>query len=264
MYNAKVIEYPNESVQIRQYSKVVGVEAEKDDLKNNNYDVEPFTNKRVKVVENFEDEETREKENQRKSLARTKSQISTYARCYEWEMFVTLTFNPKETERTDFKLCMKRVRNFLKNAKSRLANNLKYLAVPELHADGKSWHVHILMADTGDIVFTDSGKRKNGMIIYNLTGWKWGYSTASIIKDTYRVQHYIVKYMNKQTFAHAQHAHRYYVSNNLPKPKVSLFLLEEEEKAEFVQNIADSMGKEIVFSKTKYSDYTDVTYIELQ
>ena len=137
------------------------------------------------------------------SLARTRSKIYEYARSCSWQWFCTLTFAPDQTDRTDFKLCMKRVRQWLNNQKKRFSPGLFYLAVPEIHTKnqdkyGITWHVHILLADIGNMGMIFSGHYdKSGRKIYNLSGWNFGFSTAVQIEpgESHRVSRYIIKYI---------------------------------------------------------------------
>ena len=258
MYNFKVIQYPNGTCQIRYYSEMMGKEEyQEEKTKEIEFETEPFSGTKARVVNDFGNPE----ENQRKSLAHTRSMIHTYARCCRWEWFCTFTYDGKKVDRYDFKLCMKKIRNWLKNQR-RLAPDLKYLAVPEMHKDG-AWHLHVLLADSGTMKFVDSGKKYLGMKIYNLSGWKWGFSTATEIQDTFRIQNYISKYMTKDCFALSQNCHRYYASRNLPKPMVKHLLINSNDVDEVIQNLLDSLGMEIQHTKTIHSDFTDVTYIEL-
>ena len=110
MYNLKIIEYPNGSAQIRLYSQPIGIEHEETSQV---WDYEPFTKKKARVVDDLKDDS---EENKLKSLARTKSMIGTYARCACWEWFVTLTYDGRKVDRTDFKECMKRLVNGFRTA----------------------------------------------------------------------------------------------------------------------------------------------------
>lgn len=224
------------------------------------WEVEPFTGKKVRSVEEFTDNA---EENRRKSLARTKAMIGMYARSAAWEWFVTLTFAPNKADRENFGECMGKARNWFQNARKRLAPDLQYLVVPELHADGKSWHVHALLSATGNMEFVDSGRKKNGQDIYNLSGWSCGFSTATKVRDIYRVQKYILKYITKECHAMAAGAHRYYVSNNLPMPKESVFCVEPGEQERVIKEIADSLGVEVSYRSGPKGNYVTVEYLDL-
>lgn len=204
-------------------------------------------------------------ENREKSLIRTRSQINLYSRSLIWDYFVTLTFSPQKIDRTDFKKCMSKARNWLQNIRKRQAPDLGFLCVPELHKDLASYHLHLLIANTGKMAFIDSGHEKAGRTIYNLPSWKWGFSTASKIdkEDIYKVQSYLAKYMTKECHIFTKGAHRYYVSNNLPKPREAVYCIEPSEIEMTICTIADSLGQEIV-RRSEVKGYVDVTYIELQ
>ena len=131
-----------------------------------------------------------------------------------------------------------------------------------MHIDG-AWHLHALLADTGSMIFENSGKRKYGQQIYNLSNWKWGFSTATKVRDTYRLQNYISKYITKETLIHTKNAHRYYVSNNLLEPKTSCFLLEPTEEDDFLQDLIDNLEANITHKKIISNTFVNVEYIEL-
>ena len=260
IYNCKIIEYPNGSAQIRLYSNPIDTASEKP--KGKEWDLEPFTGTKVREVKEISSIDS--DINRKKSLARTKSKISTYARCAVWEYFVTLTFDPKRTERGNFKECMRKTRNWLHNMRKRFAADLQYLVVPELHADGVSWHIHALFSNVGNMIFVDSGRKKSGQIIYNLAGWRWGFSTATKVRDVFRIQKYITKYMTKECHALASGAHRYYVSQNLSAPKISTMLVDSMEQEELINQITESLGMKISYRSKPTGDYVKVTYVELQ
>lgn len=227
--------------------------------------IEPFSGKVVRVVDDFKPEPTSSKSvSLQSSIARTKRMISDYSRCAVWEWFVTLTFAPDKADRTNFKECMAKVRNWLNNARKRFAPDLKYLVVPELHKDNVSWHVHMLLANTGSMKFVDSGHKKSGYTIYNLSGWRFGFSTATKIRETLRVRTYILKYITKESCVLAYGAHRYYASHNLPKPKVTSYFIPEDEQWGMIQSICDKLELSSGWVSHSSGDYTDTTYIELE
>ena len=270
MYNVKLITYPNGSAQVKQYSHPVGRET-----------VDPSITKRenperkelLKTCRDFGIVLGDKDELMRNSLSRTRKKIAEYARCFCPEYFCTLTFDPKHTDRTDFNLCMKRARNWLSNQRQRYAPDIQYLCVPELHTKnqakyGLCWHVHFLMAQTGNMEMTFSGKlTKSGQKIYNLSGWHFGFSTAVPIEpgkeNLYRVQNYVVKYMTKQAHALSKGAHRYYVSNNLKNPEIRKFFIDPGKQEEKIEEICAELDKEVTWV-SEISGYVDVRCHELQ
>ena len=272
-YDCKVVEYPDGSIQLRVYDNPIPVY---DDLSvyedyplGNEFEFlcEFFIGCEVKEVNFFTSVEKQRtsaeiEENRDRSYRRCKNMIFQYARCYKWQYFVTITFSPDKVDRTDFSECSRKLRRWLNNQRVN-APDLKYLFVPELHADGKSWHFHGLMSDIGNIKFIDSGHKSKGDIIYNLGKWSYGFSTATVIKDTCRVSKYIGKYITKTVCELTEKKHRYYVFNNLSMPVVFTYSFPGESKDYVINFISDLYSKDVGVFKTVKSDFNTVTYIEL-
>lgn len=221
----------------------------------------PFTEKiqRVYTVEDANAQERKKLDNMARSFRRTRSALYMYARQCNWEYFITLTYSPDKIEnRYDFSLCMKKVHKWIDNCKMRKAKDLLYLLVPEQHKDG-AWHIHGLLCNTTGLTFTDSGKRYDGKIVYNLDDWKLGFSTATKVTDTYKVSNYITKYITKDLCAITPGKQRYFVSKSIPKPKIFTALIDSDEVDSFVQEVADSYGADLEYQKD-VSGYLDVNY----
>lgn len=225
------------------------------------YCYNPFTEKiqRVYTVEDEIVEKKKKLDNLSRSFRRTRSALYMYARQCNWEYFITLTYSPDKLEnRYDFSLCMKKVHTWINNCKKRKAENLLYLLVPEQHKDG-AWHIHGLLCNTTGLTFTDSDKRYNGKIVYNLDDWKLGFSTATKVTDTYKVSNYITKYITKDLCAITPGKQRYFVSKSIPKPKTFTALIDLDEVDSFIQEVADSCGADLEWQKD-VSGYLDVNY----
>ena len=195
------------------------------------YCYNPFTEKiqRVYTVEDEIAEKKKKLDNLSRSFRRTRSALYMYARQCDWEYFITLTYSPDKIEsRYDFSLCMKKAHKWIDNCKQRKAKDLLYLLVPEQHMDG-AWHIHGLLCNTTGLTFTDSGKRYDGKIVYNLDDWKLGFSTATRVTDTYKVSNYITKYITKDLCAVTPGKQRYFVSETIPKPKTFTALIDPDE-----------------------------------
>lgn len=267
-YNLRLIEYPNGSAQIRIYDKPLRVvpdnPCEMEEIPAG-YAREPFKGTLVREVGDFEEVAGDPLLSRQASLSRTRRLIGEYARSAVWEWFCTFTFSPDKSERSNYKRCSQQMRTWLKNARDRKAPGLKYLAVPELHRDLVSWHFHALLANCGELQFKSSGIIREGMPVFNIPGWRSGFSTATRVQDVYRIQKYIVKYMTKQCHILSKGEHRYFVSQGLPRPKHSLFLIEKGEELDMVQSISDALGLTVSWVFTsKPGGYTDVTYIDLE
>jgi len=98
--------------------------------------------------------------------------------------------------------------------------------VPEQHKSGR-WHFHGLISSADDISLGISESNVKG--IYNMHGFKYGYTTATKVQDTKRVSTYISKYITKEVADLTVGRHRYIKSNNLDKADVVEYAVESEE-----------------------------------
>lgn len=268
-YNVKIIEYPSGEVQIRQYS--TPMRCKEDKPQKDYWDdhlVEPFHGGVVRVVDEFyRDSEISDEEreaNRWRNASRTKQAVFMYARCVEWEWFVTLTFSEDKVDRYDYDECSKKARRWMNNQRTRYAPDLQYLLVPEQHKDG-AWHFHALLARIGDMRFVDSGHRSRNQIVYNMVKWQYGFTTATKVKDVHKVAKYVGKYITKHICDCTPGKQRYFVSQNIPLPKVSVLFCEENEINDFLREWSESTGKKISHvSQTRDMDtsYTHVAYYE--
>lgn len=263
-YNFKVLKYPNGSVQVRIYNDPVIIQYQYDS--NEKFDeciIDPFDGERISTVEDFDEVTYQKMRCIQSSLARTRRAILDYARRAKWEWFATFTFAPDRSERSNYGRCCRQMRTWLKNVRDRKAPDLEYLAVPELHRDGINWHFHVLMSKTGTLDFKESGHyAKDGKTIFNIPGWRQGYSTATEVQDTYRVQNYIVKYMTKMCHLLTKGEHRYFVSQGLPEVQETSCFIEPGKDLEMIEDLAESLGMEVSFIR-HLEGYLNVTYVEL-
>lgn len=292
-YDFKVIQFPNGSTEIRIYDKPISPLDEKENarrqtkraktierrLKETSVPTElvyvPFEDKDLEVVDLDEkafcefSDDMRKRKNARDSYRRTINKIHDLARCEKWTMFYTLTFSSTVVDRQDFGFCMKKARKWFDNLKQRKAHDLKYLIIPELHADGVSWHIHGLVCNDNGITYVDSGlKDKSGKTIYNVENYKLGFSTATKIEDTHKVSSYVLKYITKDLCEKSLGQRRYYRSNNLQEPKTLTLLSSEVFGEGYIHDldnleiILNSFGCDEVTRVQKVSsEYCSVTYI---
>lgn len=215
---------------------------------------------------------------------RAKSRIYDYAMANEWDWFFTLTFSPEKADRTDYKVCLKKLQKWLKNIRERYSPALKFLFVPELHKDGVSWHFHGLVAGMTNVQFQmavnskdDSVVVHNGKVVYNCEKWKYGHSECTRVIDTQRVSNYITKYITKSLSAHLEGENRYLCSRNLNKPKEFKYFIPVQDNV-----YGFELGKvqagltldylyspdDIIYQKTRTYEYngvkSTVTYVEVQ
>lgn len=150
-----------------------------------------------------------------RSIRRTKSTIADLVLCNNFEYFCTFTFDPKKHDRYDVNRC-KFVMSMWLHRQREHSPEMKYLIVPEFHKDG-ALHFHALIANYNGRL-KDSKKRHNGRIVYNMTGYRAGFTTAvPIDNNKVAVSNYIKKYITKD-MPLIYGRKRYWVSQNLIKP----------------------------------------------
>ena len=164
------------------------------------------------------------------SLSATKNRIYNIARSNMWDWFITLTFDRTRTDSSEYDTIVKRLKIFLNNIQKRKCPDMKYLIVPELHADKEHYHFHGLLANADGMHFVYSGRDdKAGEPIYNVKDWTWGFTTATRIKDSGRASSYITKYITKDNENILKEKNRYYCSRNIDRADAELFLKDEED-----------------------------------
>jgi len=150
------------------------------------------------------------------SYRRTKTRLSDIVIANKFDLFCTFTF---ATDRQDIKHCKQRMGRWLNHQYMR-TGKFKYLIVPEFHKDGVSIHFHALFQGYGGELIDSGHKRKDGRIVYNIPGWRFGFSTATKI-DTEGlplVASYVKKYITKD-MPQIDNKKRYWCSHNLIRPK---------------------------------------------
>ncbi len=122
------------------------------------------------------------------------------------DTFVTFTYAPEQTDdKADYDGCYKQLGVWLSNRVQR--RDLKYVCVPERTKKGDI-HFHAIMNRSALKLVPSlspyTGKRlqHNGNDLWNVSDWKYGFTSAEIIgkssDDRRAVAKYIFKYMGKQ------------------------------------------------------------------
>lgn len=202
----------------------------------------------------------------KQNLLRTKKTIYDVCRCNTWDYFITLTFKREKDSENDkyyvdcsnYDDCIKAVGKWFNNVRNRKANDIKYVIVPEFHADGEHYHFHGLLSNVGNLSFVDSGhKTKDGLTIYNIADWKFGFTNATKVKDTSKCSSYITKYITKDLEKRIKGKKHFVKSQNCDMPKIINLYMSDEEKMKYVYGL-----KDICYTKTDTNIYNTVTYIE--
>ena len=198
---------------------------------------------------------------QRVSMNRTIQKIYEIARSNRWEYFITLTFDPQKHNSKNYDYITGIMHDWLKYLKKTYAPDLIYLIVPELHADGQKYHFHGVLANCGNIPFLESGHKIGNEPIYNIGAYKFGWSTATKVKDTFRVSSYITKYITKDLCCVTMGKKRYWCSKNCNRPTVQNYHMTQEE----ISQILEDCQENIVFAKTAQLPFIgqNIKYIEM-
>lgn len=168
---------------------------------------------------------------------RAAAKVREIALCTEFKYFVTLTLDAARVDRYDISAIMRKVSAWLDNNVRR--HGLAYVLVPELHKDG-AVHFHgffnaaLPVTDSGTLSVTGSKKPRKprsaaqraewlasgGHVVYNLSGWPLGFSTAIELYGGYAAAvGYVCKYVRKQQSKIG--GRWYYSGGKLGQPKVS-------------------------------------------
>ena len=160
--------------------------------------------------------ETSAADNLARAVRRAKQNLRDLALCNEMKYFVTLTLDRAEIDRYDMTVIVRKLNAWCSNQVQRCG--LAYILVPERHKDG-AVHFHGFINDALDVVDSGTlsvpGSKKprkprskaqraewlahGGRIVYNLPGWKIGFSTAiELYGDSVAAVNYCCKYVGKQ------------------------------------------------------------------
>ena len=273
-YNTRIIDYGNGEKRVVTYKKAVKL---LEDEEKEFYREE----REKKKTDNKEKKERTEKEiehSKHTSMNRTKNTVYNLARANKWDYFATFTFAPDKVEdRTDLDALSKKIRKWLSNLKLD-APELMYLLIPEQHKRYElnmkhAWHFHALLAnipnDWLDVLDPNEVKiaaQLYPIIVYSINKFKLGFTTLTKVTSNDKVSNYIAKYITKSLSETVDGRNRYFVSQNVKKPKETFFMCKTSEYMNFKQenndeyqrmnscdlyleNLIDS--NKIVYSKSK-------------
>ncbi len=145
--------------------------------------------------------------NKRRALRRAKITAFDKILCNpDLDTFATFTLSPEAVgDRATWGDCYKCLRTWLCNRVNR--HGLKYIVCPERHIAG-GIHFHGVMNRPAlDLIqatnaHTGQPLTHNGKPLFNITSWRYGYSSAALVDcsalDREKVAKYIFKYMGKQ------------------------------------------------------------------
>lgn len=166
--------------------------------------------------------------------ARARTKLYDLVRCnWDLDCMVTLTFDADKIDRTSYDDIIKALNGWFANRVRR--NGLKYVVVPEYHADGEAIHFHGL-CNFDALSTMYSGKRHKGRKVYNITDFPFGFTVVKRIadgdSDRQRVAAYVCKYISK---GNAKVGGRYFLhGGRLAKPTTVLRELSDDDLAQLL------------------------------
>lgn len=156
------------------------------------------------------------------SIIRAKNKVIEYALCNNFEYFVTFTINGDKFPRDDLKGYFSKFSQFIRNQRRLTGAEIKYLLIPELHKDGKSWHLHGLMSGLDFPLGTfDSSLHPEKLCNKGYFRWlqyerAFGFCSLCPIDSLSAVSRYITKYITKDLGESLSRGdHLYYASRGL-------------------------------------------------
>jgi hypothetical protein len=162
-----------------------------------------------------------------RSIRRTKREITKIVMANDFDLWGTLTLDPKKVNRFDMDESKKKLKNYLDTERRR--GKFEYIIIPELDKGG-AFHFHTLTKGySGKLVekHRSNGTQiisKDGKPVYKLATYTLGFSDFINIgntpEDRLRVSLYVKKYMTKQTEIIFFGKKRYWASRGLTKPIV--------------------------------------------
>lgn len=173
------------------------------------------------------------KANQKKlknNVQRAKNTVLEKALCNDWTWFVTLTLDKAKYQRDNLSVFQKDLSQWIRDYRKKYrkqnpAFDVKYLFIPELHADGKNWHMHGLLSELPWDDLEPHPVRslsEKGYLNWAPYQKKFGFCSLGAIRDNTRTALYITKYITKDLARSVTDldANLYYCSTGLNKAEV--------------------------------------------
>lgn len=169
------------------------------------------------------------------NILRAKSKIFELAFCNHWDWFFTGTLDKTKYDRTDLDKYHKDLTQWFRDYKKKTGIQIAFLLIPELHSDGKSWHMHgflrgipiehLVQFRIGDKMGKAlADKVQKGDAVFNWPAYskKFGFCDLEPIKNHEAVSKYVTKYVSKSLAEGVTelNAHMYYHSRGLNEAEV--------------------------------------------
>lgn len=137
------------------------------------------------------------------AVSRAKGRIYELAACNEWGYFITCTLDAAKYDRHNLPKFRRDFAQFLRNQRRLHGYDIKYLLIPEQHADG-AWHLHGLITGVPDNELSKfvAGQHPQKLIKGGYKNWakyaeRFGFCSLGRVRNHKAVAAYITKYVAK-------------------------------------------------------------------
>lgn len=146
------------------------------------------------------------------SISRSRRIILELGLCNDWEFFGTFTLDSSKFDRCDLDHFRRSFSQFIRDYRKKAQKNgiitdIRFLLVPELHSDGKSWHMHGLFSGLGPFLrsfldysadhFVPDSLKFNDYYIWEDYHNKFGFCSFAPVRNKVACGFYITKYLYK-------------------------------------------------------------------
>lgn len=217
------------------------------------------------------------------SLKRTKIAMNMLLDMNDFDWFCTLTFDKEKIDRFNDSCVFNAYKKYIDNTKKQFPS-FKYMCFPERHEDN-CIHFHLLIGGltVKQLGLENSGKvccswalRKNkiaskeyfektkaeheltetdGLIIYNITTFPFGFTTATRIASRERCNSYVKKYVEKALGSTEIFKKRFYYSSNLNVPSVVERLIGGDFETPKDLTLLNSLKEDLVLQNAEYVNF---------
>ncbi len=206
---------------------------------------------------------------EKQSLRRAKTKVMDIALCNDFELMVTFTFSPKKVDRFNDEVVKRCLYNWVNHQRSQYGK-FNYVLMPERHKTG-ALHFHGIFGNYQGPL-KSSGVMQGGRMVYNLTSYQSGFTTAVYMDNKEKAVNYVTKYITKE-MPQFRGKQRYWCSNGLKRPLIILnpsesilseyeFIAAENDKhiLEFSGQMADiDIVRLANFNRPSYEDINAVS-----
>lgn len=208
------------------------------------------------IYQEFLDEdelELRKEKNLKDAQHRASNAVRSLALSNHWDAFLTLTFDDDKAPDAgvSYNVALMFAKRALKSLRVAYPD-MNYLLVPEQGEKNGRWHFHALVANLPKSAYKFSGRfTRSHEKIYNLPSWRFGFTTATFVRDQNKVCRYIAKYITKSSSRVPFNCKRYLCSQGLKNC--------EKESDKFLLEYDVMMGlKDISLASAEYMTFYHV------